>query len=363
MPASGLVTALEPILRACDGTWIAPGTGNADRDTVDADDHVRVPPDHPQYTLRRVWLTEEEERGFYYGFANEGIWPLCHIAHTRPVFAPKTGGTIATSTGNSPMPCSRKSPPRPPVVLVPQFHFALLPRDDQAGAARRTEWQFSGTFPGLIPEAFGICPWQRELLDGLLGANLIGFHIQAHCNNFLDRRWTGGWNRGSSGERFAVNRAGPPYSGSPVPDQRAAPGTDGRRGADGRTAAHRTGSSLLAALGVEATFDGGWSRQDSITPRASPNGSAESREFLENWPVYRGTVDLRANRFAEPDRDRPLSRPDPRSGKRSGSHQSESSRPASGNPSYCSSGSIATGKSCPTIAPRTFAWLVRCTTA
>ena len=86
MPASGLVTALEPILRACDGTWIAQGTGDADRDTVDADDHVRVPPDHPQYTLRRVWLTPEEERGFYYGFANEGIWPLCHIAHTLPVF-------------------------------------------------------------------------------------------------------------------------------------------------------------------------------------------------------------------------------------------------------------------------------------
>src|ERR1019366_3265652 len=85
-PASGLVTALEPILCACDGTWVAQGTGDADRESVDASDHVRVPPDHPQYTLRRVWLTTEEESGFYYGFANEGIWPLCHIAHPRPVF-------------------------------------------------------------------------------------------------------------------------------------------------------------------------------------------------------------------------------------------------------------------------------------
>ena len=84
MPPSGLVTALEPVLRACDGTWIAQGTGDADRETVDELGRLRVPPDHPQYTLRRVWLTEEEEAGFYFGFANEGIWPLCHIAHTRP---------------------------------------------------------------------------------------------------------------------------------------------------------------------------------------------------------------------------------------------------------------------------------------
>ena len=86
VPASGLVTALEPVLRACDGTWVAQASGTADRETVDEHDRVRVPPDHPQYSLRRVWLTQEEEQGFYFGFANEGLWPLCHIAHTRPAF-------------------------------------------------------------------------------------------------------------------------------------------------------------------------------------------------------------------------------------------------------------------------------------
>ena len=86
VPASGLVTALEPILDACDGTWIAHGSADADRETVDAHDRLRVPPDQPHYTLRRVWLTKEEEDGYYFGFANEGIWPLCHIAHTRPSF-------------------------------------------------------------------------------------------------------------------------------------------------------------------------------------------------------------------------------------------------------------------------------------
>ena len=86
VPASGLVTALEPILRACDGTWIASGSGDADRETVDEHDRLRVPPDKPEYTLRRVWLTKEEEEGYYYGFSNEGLWPLCHIAYTRPIF-------------------------------------------------------------------------------------------------------------------------------------------------------------------------------------------------------------------------------------------------------------------------------------
>src|SRR5262249_60980953 len=78
VPASGLVTALEPILCACDGTWIAHGSANADRQMVDEKDHVRVPPDQPHYTLRRVWLTKEDEEGYYFGFATEGIGPLCH---------------------------------------------------------------------------------------------------------------------------------------------------------------------------------------------------------------------------------------------------------------------------------------------
>ena len=86
VPASGLVTALEPILCACDGTWVAHGSGDADREALMEHDRLRVPPDEPRYTLRRVWLSKEEEEGYYYGFANEGLWPLCHIAHTRPTF-------------------------------------------------------------------------------------------------------------------------------------------------------------------------------------------------------------------------------------------------------------------------------------
>jgi trehalose 6-phosphate synthase len=207
VPASGLVTALEPILRACDGTWIAQGTGNADRETVDARGHVRVPPDHPQYTLRRIWLTPEEEKGFYFGFANEGLWPLSHIAHTRPIFRSQDWESYRTVNQRfADALLEEIAGQSDPAVLVQDYHFALLPRMIKAArpdARVAIFWHI----PWPNPEAFGICPWQAELLDGLLGADLVGFHVQAHCNNFLDtvdRLLESRIDR----ERFAVNRGG-----------------------------------------------------------------------------------------------------------------------------------------------------------
>jgi alpha,alpha-trehalose-phosphate synthase [UDP-forming] len=185
VPASGLVTALEPVLCACGGTWVAHGSGDADTETVDSHDRLLVPPDDPHYTLRRVWLTKEEEEGYYYGFANEGLWPLCHIAHTRPLFR--------ASDWNHYQEVNRKFAEAlleemhgvtNPVVLVQDYHFALLPRmikERRPDARLAIFWHI----PWPNPEAFGICPWQKELIDGLLGADLIGFHIQAHCSNFL----------------------------------------------------------------------------------------------------------------------------------------------------------------------------------
>ena len=186
IPPSGLVTALEPVLNACDGTWVAHGSGNADAEVVDVADRLRVPPEDPHYSLRRVWLTKEEEEGYYYGFANEGLWPLCHIAHTRPLFRAvdwqyyqvanrKFMAAVLEEIENV----------AKPVVLVQDYHFALLPRlikQKRPDARVAIFWHI----PWPNPEAFGICPWQRELVDGLLGADLIGFHIQSHCNNFLE---------------------------------------------------------------------------------------------------------------------------------------------------------------------------------
>ena len=184
-PASGLVTALEPVMRACSGTWIAHGAGNADRDVVDADDRVGVPPDKPAYRLRRVWLTPEEESGYYYGFSNEGLWPLCHIAHVRPTFRAedwhwylevnKRFADVVVAEARRP----------DPIVLVHDYHFALLPklvRDQLPNATIITFWHI----PWPNPESFGIMPWREEVLQGLLGSSILGFHTQFHVNNFVD---------------------------------------------------------------------------------------------------------------------------------------------------------------------------------
>jgi len=185
IPASGLVTALEPVLVACHGTWIANGSGNADRRTVDEHDHLRVPPARPTYTLRRVWLTPEEDRGYYEGFSNEGLWPLCHIAHTRPIFRPEDWQEyqrINQRFANAVL--QEMQDVASPVVLAQDYHFALLPRlikEARPDARVAIFWHI----PWPNPEVFGICPWQSELVDGLLGADLVGFHIRTHCNNFL----------------------------------------------------------------------------------------------------------------------------------------------------------------------------------
>jgi trehalose 6-phosphate synthase len=185
VPASGLVTALEPVLQACDGTWIAHGSADADRETVDQNDRLRVPPEDPRYTLRRVWLSVKEEEGYYYGFANEGLWPLCHIAHTRPLFRSSDWEQYRRVNRKfAEAAVEEMAETEQPVILAQDYHFALLPRmikEKRPDARVAIFWHI----PWPNPEAFGICPWQRELLDGLLGADLIGFHVQAHCNNFL----------------------------------------------------------------------------------------------------------------------------------------------------------------------------------
>jgi alpha,alpha-trehalose-phosphate synthase [UDP-forming] len=186
VPPSGLVTAIEPILQACDGTWIAHGSGNEDKAFVDAEDRLRVPPDEPRYTLRRVWLSEEEEAGYYEGFSNEGLWPLCHIAHTRPIFRANDWDCYQRVNAKfADVLLEEMRDTEHPVVFIQDYHFALLPqmiKKARPDARVAIFWHI----PWPNAESFGICPWQAELIDGLLGADLIGFHIQSHCNNFLE---------------------------------------------------------------------------------------------------------------------------------------------------------------------------------
>jgi len=281
VPSSGLVTALEPVLCACDGTWLAHGSGTADRETVDRHNRLAVPPDDPRYTLRRIWLTKEEEEGYYYGFANEGLWPLCHIAHTRPIFRAsdwKQYQSVNRKFADALL--EEMKDTEKPVVLVQDYHFALLPRmikQKRPDARVAIFWHI----PWPNPEAFGICPWQRELVDGLLGADLVGFHIQAHCTNFLqtaDRVMESriDW------EHFTIQRLGHVTTVQPFPIS-----VNARDMTSEAEAPYEGRSTLLKNLDVEALFLGvGVDRLD-YTKGILERFLAIER-FLEKYPRYLG---------------------------------------------------------------------------
>jgi alpha,alpha-trehalose-phosphate synthase [UDP-forming] len=283
VPPSGLVTAIEPILRACHGTWVAQGSGNADREAVDSHDRLQVPPDDPRYTLRRVWLSAEEEEGYYYGFANEGLWPLCHMAHTRPTFRAtdweyynQVNARFADAVAEE------MAGEEHPVVLIQDYHFALLPRmvkDRMPHARVAIFWHI----PWPNPEAFSICPWQQELLDGLLGADLIGFHVQAHCNNFLstvDRVLEArvDW------EHFSVKRKD--HWSSVLPFPISVEFLEEAEDSAENDAAEARGA-LIAELGIEASLLGvGVDRLDYTKGILERFQAIES--FLESSPRYQG---------------------------------------------------------------------------
>lgn len=184
-PASGMATALDPIVKACGGVWVAHGSGTADRQVVDAQDHVKVPPDDPKYTLRRVWLTKGQEEGYYYGLANEGLWPLCHITFTRPVFNPRHWETYREVNQLFAQAVLEEAGNKPAFVFIQDYHFVLLPRMLKTANPQLIVAQF-WHIPWPNRETFRVFPWKEELLDGLLGNDLLGFHLRYHCQNFLD---------------------------------------------------------------------------------------------------------------------------------------------------------------------------------
>src|SRR2546426_6466138 len=282
VPASGVVTALEPVLRACNGTWIANGSGSADREVVDAHDRLRVPPDHPSYTLRRVWLNDEEDKGYYEGFSNEGLWPLCHIAHTRPIFRPEDWLQYQKINQRfTDVVLQEMEDAESPILLAQDYHLALLPRmvkEARPDARVAIFWHI----PWPNAEVFGICPWQRELVDGLLGADLIGFHIQSHCNNFLETvdravealtEW----------DRFAVNRKGHvtrvrPYPISVAFPENASPAKQVRSAGEERAA-------LCEELGIEGSLLGVGGDRVDYTKGILERFRAIER-FIESHPGY-----------------------------------------------------------------------------
>lgn len=184
-PASGMVTAIDPIMDASGGTWIAHGSGDADREVVDENDRVQVPPESPTYTLRRVWLTKEQERGYYYGSANQGLWPLCHITFTPPAFSPEDWERYEQVNQLFAEAVLQEAGDQPAFVFIQDYHFCLLPRMLKQANSKLIVAQF-WHIPWPNREVFRTFPWKQELLDGLLGNDLLGFHIRYHCHNFLD---------------------------------------------------------------------------------------------------------------------------------------------------------------------------------
>jgi trehalose 6-phosphate synthase len=184
-PASGLVTALEPVMRACSGVWVAHGCGSADRETSDAKGHVNVPPGEESYVVRRVWLTAPEEAGYYYGFSNEGLWPLCHVAHVRPIFRSEDWKHYVDVNRKFAEAVLEEVDSDDPIVLVQDYHFALAPKMIRERLPRATILTFWHT-PWPPAERLGICPWRHEIISGLLGSSIVGFHTQQQCNNFFD---------------------------------------------------------------------------------------------------------------------------------------------------------------------------------
>ena len=215
VPAGGLTTALDPLMQECGGTWVAHGGGKGDWYAVDEANKILVPPDDPAYTLRLVWLTEEEEQGYYYGFSNEALWPLCHNAYTEPVFDAGDWEIYKAVNQQFANHVLNEIDGRPVAVFIQDYHLALLPRlirDADPDVITGQFWHI----PWPNPEIFRICPWQSELLDGMLGNDLLGFHIGDHCSNYLNTV-AGALNSQVDEEYNRVNYRGAPTVVRPFP--------------------------------------------------------------------------------------------------------------------------------------------------
>jgi trehalose 6-phosphate synthase len=184
-PAGGLTTALDPVMRACGGVWVAHGSGEADREASDDRGRVAVPPGDPSYVLHRVWLTNDQFEGYYSGFANSALWPLCHHAYQRPAFDPDQWAVYREVNRLFAAAVLEEARGGPAIVFVQDYHLALLPRllkDARPDLVVAQFWHV----PWPNPETFRVCPWAGPILDGLLGNDYLAFHTQRHCNNFLD---------------------------------------------------------------------------------------------------------------------------------------------------------------------------------
>lgn len=284
IPASGMVTAIDPIMQACGGIWIAHGSGNADRLVVDKKDEVLVPPDEMKYSLKRVWLTDQEVKGYYLGFSNEGMWPLFHLAHNRPTFRRQDWDAyqkVNEKFANAVLEAIRHN--SAPLILVQDFHLSLVPRlikNKKPDATIGIFWHI----PWVSAESFSICPWKKEILDGILGADLIGFHTQQYCNNFVD---TVGRELESliDYDRFAVTRIGHTSFIKPFPISIAF--SNGEKDGKGNKPSAGDQLDLIKKLDINTRYIGvGVDRMDYTKGILERLKGIEI--FLQHYPTFQG---------------------------------------------------------------------------
>jgi alpha,alpha-trehalose-phosphate synthase [UDP-forming] len=181
--SGGLVTALDPVLRLCNGLWIGwdGGTGppmKEKRVTVSESD------DEGSYQLRFVNLTEKEISHYYYSFSNRILWPLFHnfiglshfnSAHWKTYF--KTNAYFAGEILEEANPSD--------IIWVQDYHLCLVPNFIRYQHPELKPYFFLHTpFPPY--DTFRVLPWRRPILEGLLGSEKIGFHVKNYADNFLD---------------------------------------------------------------------------------------------------------------------------------------------------------------------------------
>jgi len=283
-PVGGLTEALDPVMRASGGTWVAQGTGDADKKVVDEHNRIAVPPDSPEYTLRRVWLTEEEVAGFYLGFANEALWPLCHVTYTPPNFREDWWNTYKKVNRIFADAVLDEIEGRKAAVLVQDYHFALLSQYLKERNPDLTVGQF-WHIPWPTYEVFRTCPWHEEILTGMLGNDLMGFHTRAFCNNFVEcveRSLEARTDR----ERLAIVRQGNTTVVEPFPISVDFDSIDEQAAAKD---VEKEMESLRRELKLDGKYLGiGMDRMDYT--KGIPERLQALDRFLEDNPDYRGKL-------------------------------------------------------------------------
>jgi alpha,alpha-trehalose-phosphate synthase [UDP-forming] len=188
VPPGGLVSALDPTMQATRGIWVAWGSGNADAETADSEGRIQVPPDDPSYTLRRVFLDDADIDGYYLGFSNRSLWPLCHLLvqhfeyradfweryrFVNHKFARAVADEVGRSAGG-------------PVVWIQDYHFALAAEMIRALSEPLLIHQFWHIpFPPADILRFLPTGVHDALLRGMLGNDLLEFHTERYALNFL----------------------------------------------------------------------------------------------------------------------------------------------------------------------------------